>query len=238
MSNFQYIAAGEEGFKNDMLDELLAAGYYRSQHLMFTCNDTVINEEEDILPVFWLRTLINKCKPGKSANTILKKCSGFTVNFCKAYIDNEIENLYTAYRQHITFAVSNTCENYLHQQMIPQPFNSMMVQVHDNNNLIAAGYFDEGSCSIAGIMNIYNPQYNFYSLGKFLMLQKLKYALSQKLNFYYTGYISTKSTHFDYKVFPDVHAVEVWLPVERLWAPYHLLNKTFLEDYYEKFLEQ
>ena len=111
-----------------------------------------------------------------------------------------------------------------------------MVQVRDQGQLIAAGYFDKGERSIAGIMNIYHPQYRNYSLGKFLMLQKLKYTLSQDMLFYYTGYISTESTRFDYKTFPDVKAVEVLLPVEQEWVPYHLLNKEFLTEYYQKFL--
>jgi arginyl-tRNA--protein-N-Asp/Glu arginylyltransferase len=110
------------------------------------------------------------------------------------------------------------------------------VQVRDQDQLIAAGYFDKGSESIAGIMNIYHPEYNKYSLGKLLMLQKLQYALSQNKSFYYTGYISTGSTRFDYKTFPDPTAVEVLLPDKQEWQPYHLLSKAFLAEYYSKFL--
>ena len=86
-----------------------------------------------------------------------------------------------------------------------------MIKIRDKNKLIAVGYFDKGFKSIAGIMNIYHPEYNMYSLGKFLMLQKLQYAQSHNMNFYYTGYISTQSTRFDYKTFPDQNAVEVLL---------------------------
>jgi arginine-tRNA-protein transferase len=235
MNNFQYIGAGEEGFKDVTLDNLLAAGFYRMQHFMFTCNDTIIDKEGCSIPVFWLRTLVNECKFSRSANIIIKKCAGFSVSIQQAYVDKEVEALYAVYKKHVQFTVSNTCSDYLHQQGVPDPFNSVMVQVRNKRKLIAAGYFDKGEHAIAGIMNIYHPQYKEYSLGKFLMLEKLKYALLHKLAFYYTGYISTESIRFDYKIFPDPGAVEVLLPVEQQWVRYHLLNKTLLAEYYTRF---
>jgi arginyl-tRNA--protein-N-Asp/Glu arginylyltransferase len=235
-SSFQYINADERGFKNLVFDRLLEAGYYRMQHLMFTCNETALNEEHNAVPVFWLRTLINDCTLNKHAKVILKKCMNFSVQIKKAYVDSEVEKLYALYKKHVPFAVSPNCNDYLHFDNTTDPFDSLMVQVRHNNKLIATGYFDEGSVSIAGIMNIYHPNYRTYSLGKFLMLQKLNYALSQNMLFYYTGYISTGSTRFDYKTFPDATAVEVYLPVEREWLPYHLLGKSFLNEYYQRLL--
>lgn len=236
MSNsFLYIAPDKKGFKADTLDNLLAAGYYRMQHLMFTCNDTAIDEDGNSIPVFWLRTLVKNCRLRKTANSILRKCAGFSVSFHNASIDDEITKLYSLYKHNVPFSVSRTCTDYLHQQQLPDPFDSMMVQVRDQGRLIATGYFDKGEQAIAGIMNIYHPQYHAFSLGKFLMLQKFQFALSQNMVFYYTGYISTGSTRFDYKTFPDPEAVEVLLPVEQVWVPYNSLGKTFLAEYYSRF---
>ncbi len=237
MDSFHFIAPDEKGFTADILDDLLAAGFYRMQHVMFTCNETTLGEGEQAVPVFWLRTLVNECRLQKTANNILKKCARFSVSIQPAYVDDEVEALYTLYKNEMPFSVSPTCAKYLHQQFLPQPFDSMMVQVRDHDQLIATGYFDKGHQSIAGIMNIYHPQYHRYSLGKLLMLQKLKYALSQNKVFYYTGYISTGSTRFDYKTFPDPAAVEVLLPDKQDWLPYNLLGKAFLEEYYWQFLK-
>ncbi|MBS1747563.1 MAG: arginine-tRNA-protein transferase [Bacteroidetes bacterium] len=235
-SSFQYTIADERGFKGAMLDYLLAAGYYRMQHLMFTCTDTFISEDYKSIPVFWLRTLVNKYRISKSAKLILKKCSGFTVNIEPAIVDAETEMLYALYKDHVTFTISPTCKDYLHHPYLTMPFDSMMIKVRDKNRLIAVGVVDKGKDAIAGIMNIYHPDYAIFSLGKFLMLQKLKYAQSQAMKFYYTGYISTKITKFDYKVFPDIDAVQVFLPIEQQWVQYHILSKTFLEEYYSKFI--
>lgn len=236
MDSFNYIAADERGFKADTLDQLLAAGYYRMQHLMFTCNDTALHEDGPVIPVFWLRTVADQCEIKKTAKTILKKCGSFSVSFHPARVDDEVESLFALYKKSVNFSVAATCGSYLHQEFLPQPFDSMMVQVRDKYRLIAAGYFDKGLRSIAGIMNIYHPQYDKYSLGKFLMLQKLQYALSQNSLYYYTGYISPGSTRFDYKTFPDPTAVEVLLPDKQQWVPYHSLGKAFLSEYYLQFL--
>ena len=47
-----------------------------------------------------------------------------------------------------------------------------------------------------------------------------------------TGYISTVIAKFDYKLFPDAAAIEVYLPIERQWVPYYLLGKPLLRVYY------
>jgi arginyl-tRNA--protein-N-Asp/Glu arginylyltransferase len=236
MEQFYYIAADESGFKNEILDNLLATGYYRMQHMMFTCNATSMDDDSPVIPVFWLRTLVNQVMLPHSAKLILKKCRRFTISIQKAVVDREVESLYELYKNYVPFKVSATCNDYLRQEFLPLPFDSMMIQVRDQDKLIATGYFDNGQQSIAGIMNVYHPQYHKYSLGKLLMLQKLSYALSEKKLFYYTGYISTGSTRFDYKTFPDPAAVQVYIPDKQEWQPYHLLSKAFLSEYYLKFL--
>jgi arginine-tRNA-protein transferase len=236
MDSHYYIAANDNGFKADTLDHLLAAGYYRMQHLMFTCNETALDESGQVIPVFWLRTRVRQCRQNKTAGTILKKCANFSVTFQRAFVNEEVETLYALYKKWVPFSVSPSCRDYLHQDLLPEPFDAMMVQVRNQEQLIATGYFDVGQQSIAGIMNIYHPGYHKYSLGKMLILQKLQYAALQNKLFYYTGYISTGSSRFDYKTFPDPTAVEVLLPDKQEWMPYNLLGKDFLNEYYRKFL--
>jgi arginine-tRNA-protein transferase len=89
-----------------------------------------------------------------------------------------------------------------------------------------------GKNAITGILNFYHPAYNKYSLGKYLILQKIDFALSNNISFYYTGYISTAINKFDYKLFPDVASIEVYLPVERQWLPYLTLGKPLLQEYF------
>jgi leucyl-tRNA---protein transferase len=231
--DFHYILPDEEGFKDELLDIYLAAGYYRMQHFIFTTSLTPINASGDPLPVFWLRTQVNDIIESGTSRAILKKCSRFHIKVSKAIVSAETEALYHVYRSHIDFNASDSCSQYLHQPEIPNPFNSKMIEVRDGDKLVAVGYFDLGKKAIAGIINFYHPDYRQFSLGKFLMLQKIAYARSKKIALYYTGYLSTAITKFDYKLFPDTGAIEVFLPVPGIWVPYKASGKEMLVKYVE-----
>jgi len=232
----KFIKPNEWGFKGSILDAFLAMGFYRMQYYLFTCNETDTSEEGFTIPVFWLRTLVSRCRPNRVALNIVKKCAGFQVKTMPALVDEEIENLYALYSNHRPFNMSETCTSYLQGIEFSDPFDSWMVQVRDGEKLIAVGFFDKGQNAIAGIMNIYHPAYAAYSLGKFLIMQKLQYAIEHQMEFYYTGYISTASTRFDYKTFPDADAVQVYLPTYNKWLHYESLGKEYLEDYYIRLL--
>lgn len=227
-----YIFPEIDGFKGEVFDAYLADGYYRMQHLIFTTHHTQIDTDSYRLPVFWLRTIVISIKENKSAITIRKKCSDFTVTYKQAAITAEIENLYALYKDHVNFSTAASCNDYLHMDLFENPWDAWMVEIRDGALLIAVGFFDKGTNAIAGILNIYHPNYHQYSLGKYLILQKIDYAKTHQIQYYYTGYISTASTKFDYKIFPDINAMQVFLPVDKKWAPYANFNKDLLEAYF------
>lgn len=229
-----YILPDEDGIKGALLDAYLAAGYYRMQHLIFTTNQTQLEMDGEPLPVFWLRTPVQNIAENKAASVIRKRCAGFRVSIKRALINKETNDLYALYHAHIKFTASTTCTEYLHQQQLENPFDSWMIEVRDGHTLIAAGFFDLGKNAISGILNFYHPAYHKYSLGKYLILLKIDFALANGIQFYYTGYISTGITKFDYKLFPDAAAIEVYLPLERQWVPYYLLGKPLLQAYYNQ----
>ena len=227
-----YFLPRENGFKGKVLDDFLASGYYRMQHLIFTTNHTSMDPEKESMPVFWLRTEVKKIHENKAALAIRKKCASFTVTCKKAEITAELEELYRIYKDHVDFSVSSTCREYLHLDEFENPYDSRMIEIRDGSILIAAGFFDKGENAISGILNFYHPAYHKFSLGKYLILKKIDHALDNDISYYYTGYISTAITKFDYKLFPDITAIEVYLPVEKTWLPFALLGKEKLKDYY------
>lgn len=233
-AGFDFIFPEETGFTGTVLDEYLAAGYYRTQHLLFTTHATPISSADKTYPVFWLRIPLQNLVESASATAIRKKCSAFTFTYKKAVITKKANELYSQYLNSIDFEAAASCESYLYHPYFENPFHSKMLEIKDGKNLIALGFFDLGNISMAGILNFYHPAYKKYSLGKYLMLKKLDYAIKHKLQYYYTGYISTESNKFDYKIFPDKKAVEVYLPVEKMWVPFHLIGKEKLAEYFEK----
>ena len=230
----QYFIASKDRFTENILDEFLAAGYYRMQHLIFTTNFITDPETQKKHPVFWLRTNLKKLKPTKSATFIKRKCAAFSVSFKHASITDEIENLYTLYKNSLPLNLSANCYEFLHQPQIPLPYESKMIEIRKEEELIAVGFFDCGQKSLAGILNIYSPNYKKCSLGKLLMLLKIDYAIKEGMDFYYTGYFSTSLSKFDYKIFPDARAIEVFLPEENFWIAYESMSKEALNEYAQK----
>ncbi len=221
----------ENGFKGEVLDDFLAGGYYRMQYFMFTAHVTQIDFEAPPLPVFWLRTNVHGIRASSVTSSIRNRCKVFSVMYKKAIISQEIEILYRAYRNHVNFSASDTCSSYLENNYLTNPFDSWMIEVRDGDILIAVGFFDRGKNAIAGILNFYHPDYKKCSLGKYLMLLKIDYARKHSIEWYYTGYISTAITKFDYKIFPDVQAMEVYLPREGEWVGYEGIGKQGLTEY-------
>ncbi len=230
----EFIFPSQKGFKGNLLDDYLAAGYYRMQHLLFTTHHTQLGNTQKAQPVFWLRIPVKNIIEHHAANAIRKRCNGFTVISTKAKINKEINDLYNCYIKSIDFEAAESCKTYLHDPYIENPFHAKMLQIKDGKVLIAAGYFDVGQMSMAGILNFYHPAYKKYSLGKYLMLKKLDYARENNIEFYYTGYISTETNKFDYKLFPDRKTIEVFLPMEKIWVPFQQMGKVKLAEYFEK----
>lgn len=228
-----FILPDDNGFKGKTLDFLLASGYYRMQHCVFTTCFTQVDITREPLPVFWLRTPIKNIQNNTKVAAIRKKCAGFKITYKKAEITAGVDELYTIYKSHIIFEASENCRSYLHDNYFPNPFDSWMIEVHDGDTLIAVGYFDRGENSLAGILNFYHPSYKKYSLGKYLMLLKIDFAVANNIQLYYTGYMSTAITKFDYKIFPDINAIEVFLPIERRWVSYAAIGKEGLQTYVE-----
>ena len=235
MANAPYfILPGVNGFKGALLDQYLEAGYYRMLHTLFTTNHTRLDMEGDDLPVFWLRTQVRNIEESSTALAVRKKSTAFSVTCKEASITDEIEALYDLYYNAVDFNTAVSCNDCLHDSRLEDPFDSRMIEIRDAGMLVAVGYFDLGQQSISGILNFYHPGYKKYSLGKYLILKKIDYALEHGIPLYYTGYICAGSTRFDYKLFPSKNAIELYLPVEGNWVPYRLVNKEWLQDYCKK----
>ena len=235
--NEDYIQPSEKGFKGTMLDEYLALGYYRIGNMLFTAqavHNGYYGKSRIMMVVFWLRTLVNTVAENKATRSIKNKCSGFTVVYKKATITEEIEELFSLYRSQIDFETTSSCSEYFNNKLLENYFDSWMIEIRDGIKLIAIGYFDKGDKAIMGILNFYHPDYRKFSLGKFLMLQKIDYALANNIVYYYTGYISTENTKFDYKLFPDVNAIEVYMPIEKKWDPVTFYDKSKLATYFQE----
>lgn len=200
------------------LDWCLSKGYFRMQQDVFTCRFVLFDDR--IYTVHWLRLVLASVVYGPKQRQLLKHNERFSVTVKPFTLSAEQEDLYALYRGAINFDAPDSIENCLLDGATHNVFDTYIVEVRDAGMLIAAGVFDNGLHSIAGIMNFYHPAYRKYSLGKFLMLTKMNYAISQQKIYYYPGYLVRNYPKFDYKLFPCEKATEVFDDETGQWLPF------------------
>lgn len=198
------------------LDYYLSQGYYRMRQDLFTCQ--FLPHDDQLYTVHWLRLVLRDVQYGSKQRQLLRLNAPFSVAVRPFRLMAEYENLYSLYYQSLDFEASATlAELLLAEGTAHSAFDSAIVEVRDGDLLIAAGVFDEGADSIAGIVNFYHPAYRKYSLGKYLMLLKIDYARQQQKMYYYPGYVVHDYPKFDYKLWACPAATEVFDCYSRHW---------------------
>ncbi len=204
--------------KGNRLDFWLSQGYYRMQQDFFTCR--FVYFDNTYYAVQWLRIVLPNVQYGKSQLRLLRINERFAVAVKPFVLTEEMEALYARYRASIDFDAPESVESCLLGGATYNAFDTRIVEVRNDNQLIAAGIFDNGTRSIAGIMNFYDPAYRKQSLGKYLLLQKLNYARAGQKLYYYPGYLVHNYPKFDYKLFPCEAATEVFDSARGVWLPF------------------
>lgn len=208
--------------KGETLDTLLSYGWYRYGAGVFTIHSFTEGDRE--YAVHWLRYEVSKIRLSRSARKIVEQIKRWSVTVKEFQLTPELEALHERYYGHITFQTGQTLTEIL-EDTGTYVFDTRLVEVRDGDRLIAAGIFDCGKNSIAGIKNIYDPAYLKISPGKMLMLLKYRYCLEQGMEWFYPGYIAPGHSRFDYKLFLDPHATEVWHNEATVWLPYPYFSK-------------
>lgn len=207
-----------ETMAGTLLDSVLASGWYRIAQSCITTD--FITHGDSLVPVFWLRINLRKYFPSHEARRIQKKNTQLDIEILPFAITPEIEALYSAYRRTVSHPLVPTVREYLLGDEKTNIFDSRIVAVRDAKKLVAVGYFDVGASSSSGILHFFHPDYKRLSLGKLLYLEEINYSLREGHLYYYPGYLSTKITKFDYKLFADPHATEVYVRRLDRWLAY------------------
>jgi arginine-tRNA-protein transferase len=203
--------------KGEVLDMYLSAGWYRYGNKIFTID--FFTENEKLYQVYWLRYNVLNLKLSDSNQKILNKNKRFNYKIIPFQNSLELEALHSLYLEKIDFVTISSIEELM-EDVNGSVYNSMLIEIRDENKLIGAGIFDYGKNSIAGIKNIFHPEYKKYSLGKYLMLLKYQYCLQKNIKWYYPGYFAPGHKKFDYKLTIDADATEVCLIDNRQWVSY------------------
>ena len=200
------------------LDIFLSKGWFRMGQSIFTTDFARINGS--YLPVYWMRIDLEQYHFARSRRKLLAANREYEVLVKPFILTGEAEALYDRYAFSVDFEAPRSIEEFLYFGAGYNIYDSYAIEVRHRGYLIALGIFDRGDDSIAGIMNFYDPAYRAKSLGKYLMLLKMKYAHEQGIKWYYLGYIAGGTTKFDYKLFPDPFATTIYDSYNDMWVPY------------------
>lgn len=225
-------------YKSDSLDYALADGYFRMGNDIFTTNEVFVgNYGKSAIydPVFWLRVNLKKAKETATTKRIRKKCARFSFTIQEAEITEEIESLYSVYLNSVNFDGYPSCKACIPELNNPaSAFETQMITIRDKGRLIGVGFFDVGKKALMSVLHFYHPDYKRFSIGKFLMLITKEFANDCHMDFVYPGYFTIDGTKMDYKIFPQIEAIEVFLSKDKTWVPLENYSKLQLEDYYFK----
>ncbi len=206
--------------KNEVLDTYLSFGWYRGGRLIFTTHTLEPYRDGIKFRVFWLRYLVAKVHFSSTIKKLIKLNKRFTVS-CRTFsITDELTELHQKYLAGITFETAQSLKDLL-QDTDNTVYSSYLLEVRDNGILIAAGVFDRGLETIAGIVNFYDHAYSKFSPGRYLIILKYLFCVQNNIPYYYPGYFSPQYPAFDYKLFLDKSATEVYLPEINAWHPYN-----------------
>lgn len=216
----------------EMLDAFLEKGWFRMGQSVFITH--FLRFREQFYPAVWLRYRLND-NLLKTIEAKLKKTeSRFQVEVQPWVPSEEQEALFTLYRNHSGLVMAESLSHILMDDHPENIFPSFQITIRDGNRLVGLGIFDLGAQTAAGISNIYHPEYKKYSLGKMLMLLKIRHCIGLGQQWFYPGYAVPGYRRFDYKlqVLPE-HTFYFHSPQEA-WMEY--IPAKGLPDYMEQII--
>lgn len=154
-----------------------------------------------LFSAIWLRIDLSTFKPSKTHQKLQKLNAKFNVEIKSSVaLTPEHLILFNKYKNHVPFDAAPSLTHLLYDDKVSNIFESYEVNVYDSQKLIACGILDLGRDASTGITCFYDPDYQKYSLGKYLMFLKMDYSKNQGMSYFYPGYFAPNYPMFDYKL--------------------------------------
>ena len=212
----------------ELLDNYLSKGWFRFRETIFTTSHLINHEQNDLNRVWWLRYKLEEIVERKSHSSIIKKNHSFRYSISDFIEANQTHiDLFKRYTGSIKFETYDDINEAIYGDGDHNPFNTKIIEVFDNEDLIAVGIFDVGKESAQSILHFYDPLYAKQSLGKYLLLITIKFLKENNYTHYYPGYIVCNRPEFDYKLCLGEDIAQYYNPETEGW---HVYNASILND--------
>ena len=201
------------------LDGFLSLGWFRMQQTIFTTN--FLYFDDAVYEAVWLRIRLHDLVPDKKYKTLAKKNRPFRTEIKGMTITPAHETLYNSYKEGISFEGSSSLHSLLYGNSDFNVYNTQMINVYDGDALIGTGVFDLGKNSAAGIISFYDPQYKKFSLGKYMIYEKMQYCKRENFMYFYPGYFVPGYPTFNYKLEIGKPAIDYFDAVQKKWNAFY-----------------
>lgn len=179
-----------------MLDILLAAGWRHFGTHFFRYNFGIYNDE--IRRVLPLRIRVNDLRLSKSQRRVLTRNLDLHTEIAPLAISPEIHDLFHRHKSRFKSGVPDSIFDFV-SRTADGPTDCRILTVRDNDEIIAASFFDIGDSSVSSIYGIFDPERSSRSLGIYTMLEEIEFARENAKPLYYHGYAFEGESFYDYK---------------------------------------
>lgn len=181
------------------LDGYLENGWFRSGALM--TRTPLLPIAGEVWATLPMRVDLDGYRYPKGMRRVLRRNEGrLRSEVGTPRIDAAREALYQATRVRFMGYQLDTLEALLGAGRFAGLFETREITVWDDDQLVAASYFDVGRESIASLLAVYDQTRRREGLGIYTMLLEIGAALAERRRFYYPGYVLIGNPRLDYKL--------------------------------------
>jgi len=203
------------------LDQYLSRGWFRKDQRMFTSQ--FLQDGHHFRDLIALRhKLASFSFPTWFWK--MRKNEKFSVFIDDAHPSATHEFLFQRYHEAKNLKWTNSLEEILFGAGSQNAFHTKVINIWHEEELVAAGFFDMGGNSAAGIVNFYDPRYAKYSLGNYLFYLAVEYALGEGLEYFYPGSFAPGDPLLENKLKYSPASLEYFHSVYRAWYPIRIFR--------------
>jgi len=146
-----------------------------------------------------LRIDLAKFAPSRSQRRVLARNADLSVTFEPAAVDAEREALFHRHKTRFRENIPDTLFDFLSFQPDRVPCEALTCSARLDGTLLATSYLDVGAEAMSAVYAMFEPAERRRSLGIFLILKEIDYAVAKGFRWFYTGYCYDRPSFYDYK---------------------------------------
>lgn len=202
----------------EQMDGLWAEGWRHFGTRFFRYN--LLRVKDDWQSVLALRMDLQAFEMSKSQRRTWRKNGDLNVFIRPVIVNEEKIVLFERHKQRFTEFVPRTIYTFLSRYPARIPCQCVEICAYDGRQLVAVAFLDVGIESVSSVYAMFDPDSARRQLGIYTMLLEIEFARRSGKRWYYSGYTTTGTSHYDYK--KRFHALEsydfvgAWRPFERV----------------------